>query len=158
MERKAGGAEMKEKELKELAKQIAAEDKFEEPIKKKAVVSGKSMNNANKAMSQAMEQMAQDSENRSMPIFSRGPEIEITSMQDVEMLKQLLAKIKVHVPTKVLERGIVMPRDFDNYRPAYPKPQDQYMTNPYKYDDDTKKKGKKKVTEGDLRTARRLYV
>jgi len=45
------------------------------------------MNNANKAMSQAMEVLAQEGESRTMPIFSRGPEIEITSIQDVEMLK-----------------------------------------------------------------------
>ena len=88
---------------------------------KKTVVSGKSMSNANKQMSQAMEAMREELQFDQLPIFSRGPEIEITSMQDVEMLKQLLAKIKIHIPTKTLERGIIMPRDFDNYRPMYPK-------------------------------------
>jgi len=38
-------------------------------------------------MSQAMEAMRDETNFDSMLIFSRGPEIEITSMQDVEMLK-----------------------------------------------------------------------
>jgi len=50
----------------------------EEPVFKKAVVSGKSASNANKEMSQAMEAMVQDAE-ASMPIFSRGPEVEMTT-------------------------------------------------------------------------------
>ena len=79
-----------------------------------------------------------------MPSFSRGPEIEITTMREVEVLKQMLAKIKVHIPTKALERGIVMPRDLDNYHPQLPKVGDHLMENPYKDEDVGKKKKKKK--------------
>jgi hypothetical protein len=46
-----------------------------------------------------------------MPLFKRGPEVELSTMQDVEMLKQALAATKVHIDTKALEKGIVMPRD-----------------------------------------------
>lgn len=147
MERKAGGAELIERELKENKNDLDLADKVAPPVAQKKIVSGKSMNNANKEMSQAMEQMVQDGDFRSMPIFSRGPEIEITSMQDVEMLKQLLAKIKIHIPTKTLERGIVMPRDFDNYRPEYPKAVDAYMYNPFKKEKETKKKKQKRGDE-----------
>lgn len=79
-----------------------------------------------------------------MPSFSRGPEIEITTTQDVEMLKALLAKIKIHIPTKSLERGIIMPRDLDNYHPALPKIADALIVNPYRDKKEEKKKKKKK--------------
>ena len=64
-------------------------------------------------------------------------------MQDVEMLKQMLARIKVHIPTKSLERGIIMPRDLDNYHPALPKIGDTLMVSPYKDKKEEKKKKKK---------------
>ena len=79
-----------------------------------------------------------------MPSFARGPEIEITTMREVEVLKHVLAKIKIHIPTKSLERGIVMPRDLDNYHPTLPKVGDHLMQNPFKEEDNGKKKKKKK--------------
>ena len=76
-------------------------------------------------------------------------------MQDVEMLKQMLARIKVHIPTKSLERGIIMPRDLDNYHPALPKIGEMIMINPNKDKKDDKKKKKKVVgnKEGMMRAA-----
>jgi len=71
-----------------------------------------------KAMSEALEQIAQEN-SRAMPLFKRGPEVELASQQDVEMLKQTLAANKVHIPTKSLEKGIIMPRDLENYHPGY---------------------------------------
>ena len=72
-----------------------------------------------KAMSEALEQIAQEN-SRAMPLFKRGPEVELASQQDVEMLKQTLAANKVHIPAKSLERAIIMPRDLENYHPGYP--------------------------------------
>jgi hypothetical protein len=47
-----------------------------------------------------MEQLVQDNDGtRALPMFTRGPEIEITTMQDVEMLKAMLALNKIHIPT-----------------------------------------------------------
>ena len=37
-------------------------------------------------MSEALEQMAQEN-TRAMPLFKRGPEVELASQQDVETLK-----------------------------------------------------------------------
>ena len=66
---KAKAAEVKELQMKEQARQAEFEAKSK-PVKKN-MVSGKSMGNANKAMSQAMEMLVQDAEGeaRTMPIF-----------------------------------------------------------------------------------------
>ena len=77
-----------------------------------------------------LEGMVQGEEDYSNPIFTRGEELELQTMQDVEVLKVHLAanKIhipnikcesflakKIHIPTKVLnqilEKGIIMPKD-----------------------------------------------
>lgn len=146
MDRKAGGAAVKEEDLRE--QKAEADDELRWRPQKKAVVSGKSItNNANKAMSQAMEAMRDETNFDSMLIFSRGPEIEITTQQDVEMLKQLLAKIKVHISTKTLEKGIMLPRDFDNYRPPYPKQRECYMENLVGKQYEVKKKKGKRLDE-----------
>ena len=84
-------------------------------------------------------------------MFSRGPEIEITTLQDVEMMKALLAQIKIHLPAKTLERAIVMPRDIDNNHPEYPKVIETLTVNPYKEKKELKKKGKgKAANEGRM--------
>lgn len=77
-------------------------------------------------------------------MFTRGPEIEITTMQDVEMLKAMLALNKIHIPTQTLERAIVMPRDIDNFHPAYPKIAEFLLHNKYRKKAETKKKKGKK--------------
>ena len=105
----------------------------------------KAMPQQHKMMAHAIEQMVQESGNKTMPSFARGPEIEISTLQDVEMLKQMLAQIKVHIPTKSLERGIVMPRDLDQYHPQMPKVIEHLMVNPYKEKKDEKKKKKRKA-------------
>ena len=58
------------------------------------------------------------------------------------MLKQTLACNKVHIPTKALERGIVMPRDLDNYHPEFPSIMATLLRNPYREKKETKKKAK----------------
>ena len=50
-----------------------------------------------------------------------------------------------------------MPRDFDNYRPAYPKGYDQYIFNPWKKELENKKKKVKKFDESEVRTARKMH-
>lgn len=70
------------------------EDVLNKPVIVEAgkLAAGKSVvGQAHLQMSQALEQIVADSENRALPLFNRGPEIEITSLQDVEMLKALLA-------------------------------------------------------------------
>jgi hypothetical protein len=84
-----------------------------------------------------------------MPLFKRGPEVELASQQDVEMLKQTLAANKVHIPTKSLEKGIIMPRDLENYHPGYLQVQDFLIQNPYP----KVKEVKKKKTKGGKKEA-----
>mmetsp|Transcript_37622 Transcript_37622/g.57651 ORF Transcript_37622/g.57651 Transcript_37622/m.57651 type:complete len:84 (+) Transcript_37622:2642-2893(+) len=69
-------------------------------------------------------------------------------MQDVEMLKAMLAQNKIHIPTKVLERSIVMPRDLDNYHPGYAKIELQLLKNPFR--NEAKEKKKKKGRNVDM--------
>lgn len=54
----------------------------------------------------------------------------------------MLAKIKVHIPNQVIERGVKMPRDFDNYRPPYPLNVQAFLPNPYQDVYEAKKKKK----------------
>ena len=61
------------------------------------------------------------------------------------MLKQTLACNKVHIPTKALERGIVMPRDLDNYHPEFPSIMATLLRNPYREKKETKKKTSDKM-------------
>ena len=68
------------------------------------------------------------------------------------MLKATLAQNKIHINAKILERGIVMPRDLDNNHPGYPKIVDTLMANPFKREKETKKK-KKKDDKGDKKGA-----
>ena len=85
--------------------------------------------------------------------------MEIATMQDVEMLKAMLALIKIHIPTRTLEKAIVMPRDLDNNHPAYPTITEGLLINPYRKKAETKKKkGKKNEDEGGgrlMRTAKK---
>ena len=108
-------------------------------------------------MSQALEQFVSEQQDRGMTLFTRGPEIEITTYQDVEMLKAMLAQNKIHINARAIERGIVMPRDLDNNHPGYPKVADGLMLNPYKREKETKKK-KKKDTKGDKKTADKKQI
>lgn len=55
-----------------------------------------------------------------LPIFKRGLELEMSTQQDVEQLRGFLAMNKINIPQKNLEKGIIVPRDIDNYHPGYP--------------------------------------
>jgi hypothetical protein len=101
-------------------------------------------------MNQAIEQIVEETDgSRTMPNLSRGPEIEITSRQDVERLKALLSQNKIHgITTKTLERAIVMPRDNDAFHPGYLPIEKQLMHNPYKAAKEDKVKRKKKGGDG----------
>lgn len=94
-------------------------------------------------MSEALERMAQQG-SRANPIFKRGAEVEISTMQDMEMLKAHLASQKIHIPNHVLERGIVIPRDMDEGKTVYPYIGDLISENPIKAAPIAKKKKKKK--------------
>lgn len=69
------------------------------------------------AMNQAIELLVQD-DSKNQPNFTRGPEIELTTRQDVEHLKALLAQAKLNIPTNALEKAIVMPSDIASYHPG----------------------------------------
>ena len=104
-------------------------------------------------MAAALEAIVKSHGNGADPNFSRGAELEITTMQDVEMLKAHLAAMKIHIPTISLERGIIMPRDLETGGMNYPRPEDLLVVNPYRTE--KKKVGKtrkgkkgKKVGEG----------
>jgi hypothetical protein len=106
-------------------------------------------------MHQALEQLVLDNNsNNTLPLFTRGPEIEIQTMQDVEMLKAMLAQNKIHINTRTLERAIVMPRDLDNNHPSYPTIAEGLLINPYRKKAETKKKKGKKEDEGGGRLLR----
>ena len=65
------------------------------------------------------------------------------------MLKAMLALNKIHIPTQTLERAIVMPRDLDNFHPAYPKITEFLFHNKYRKKAETKGKKKKKAADED---------
>lgn len=54
---------------------------------------------ANMQMNQAIEAFTSDNQAGSNINFTRGPEIEITTRQDVEHLKALLSQVKLNVTT-----------------------------------------------------------
>ena len=103
----------------------------------------KSVGSAQKAMGQALQQLLQDGGSQSEPVFTRGAEQERTTLQDVELLKAHLAQIKLHIPTKTLERGIVMPRDLDSSGPGYPTLKSQLLIDPMPIDRSAPKRAKK---------------
>jgi hypothetical protein len=80
---------------------------------KKAVTPFKQGNfqGPNKQAHQALEAIIQESGKNIMPLLSRGPEIELSTMKDMEGLRQHLAKHKIHIDPKVLQRAMVIPRD-----------------------------------------------
>ena len=61
----------------------------------------------------------------------------------------MLALNKIHIPTQTLERAIVMPRDLDNFHPAYPKVTEFLLHNKYRKKAETKKKKGKKAADDD---------
>jgi hypothetical protein len=107
-------------------------------------------------MSNALQIMVSEPNNRAMPLFTRGPELEITTMQEVEVMKAILAASKIHLPSKSLERAIIMPRDLDGNHPEYPKITDMLTINPYKEKKEAKKKKGKKLANTDLDGAARM--
>ena len=65
-----------------------------------------------------------------MPVMSRGPELELSTIKDVEDLKQTLAKAMIHVPNEVLRRAIILPKDMDTNNVKYATPKDFLPKNP----------------------------
>jgi len=65
-----------------------------------------------------------------MPVMSRGPELELSTIRDVEDLKHTLAQAMIHIPNDVLRRAIVMPKDIDTSDGKYPTPLDLLYKNP----------------------------
>lgn len=61
---------------------------------------------------------------KAMPVMSRGPELELSTIKDVEDLKHTLAKAMVHIPTDVLRRAIILPKDMDTSNGKYATPGD----------------------------------
>lgn len=67
---------------------------------------------------------------KSMPVMSRGPELELSTIKDVEDLKHTLAQAMIHVPQDVLRRAIVLPKDIDTSNGKYATPKDLLPRNP----------------------------
>lgn len=65
-----------------------------------------------------------------MPVMSRGPELELSTIKDVEDLKHTLAQAMIHVPNDVLRRAIILPKDVDTSNGKYPTPKDLLPRNP----------------------------
>ena len=62
--------------------------------------------------------------------MSRGPELELSTIKDVEDLKHTLAQAMVHVPNDVLRRAIILPKDMDTSNGRYASPKDLLPKNP----------------------------
>ena len=71
--------------------------------------------------------------------MSRGPEIELSTIKDVEDLKHSLAQNMINIPNHVLRRAIILPKDMDTTAGNYPKPGDTLPIN-YLTDNDYKRK------------------
>ena len=67
---------------------------------------------------------------KAMPVMSRGPELELSTISEVEDLKHTLAQAMIHIPNDVLRRAIVMPKDIDSSEHLYPTPRDSLPRNP----------------------------
>lgn len=67
----------------------------------------------------------------SMPVMSRGPEIELSTIKDVEDLKHTLAQNQINLPNQVLRRAIILPKDMDTTAGRYATPNDTLPKNPF---------------------------
>ena len=65
-----------------------------------------------------------------MPVMSRGAELELATIRDVEDLKQTLAQQMIHIPNDVLRRAIILPKDIDGSNGRYATPKDLLPKNP----------------------------
>ena len=65
----------------------------------------------------------------SMPVMTRGPEIELSTLKDVEDLKHVLAQHAINLPNNVLKRAIILPKDVDSSTLKYPKDGEQLDHN-----------------------------
>jgi hypothetical protein len=65
----------------------------------------------------------------SMPVMTRGPEIELSTVKDVEDLKHVLAQHQINIPNYILRRAIILPKDVDSSALKYPKDGDQLDHN-----------------------------
>ena len=95
-------------------------------------------------MGQALDSLVGENTQSAFPNFTRGPEIEIATRQDVEHLKALLSQAKLNVSTQVLENSIVMPRDIMANHPGYSKIRDTLEIYPFKVDKKQKRPKRKK--------------
>lgn len=67
----------------------------------------------------------------SMPVMSRGPEIELSTIKDVEDLKHTLAQSQINLPNQVLRRAIILPKDMDTTAGQYATPYETLPKNPF---------------------------
>ena len=67
---------------------------------------------------------------KAMPVMSRGAELELSTIRDVEDLKQTLAQQMIHIPNDVLRRAIILPRDIDGSNGKYASPKELLPKNP----------------------------
>ena len=67
---------------------------------------------------------------KAMPAMTRGAELEIQTVRDLEDLKHTLSQNMINVPNEVLRRAIIMPKDVDNTNGRYASPRDLLPKNP----------------------------
>jgi hypothetical protein len=77
-------------------------------------------NKQSSAVQTAVEHIAMEL-GHSMPVMTRGPEIELSTVKDVEDLKHVLAQHQINIPNSVLRRAIILPKDVDSGALKYPK-------------------------------------
>lgn len=98
-----------------------------------------------KKISEALSKIKESTKDE--PIFTRGAETELQTMTEVEQLKSTLAHMKIHIPARSLQLGIIMPKDIVSHG-DYPKPIELIWHDPWpkeKEEEEGKKKKKKKV-------------
>ena len=96
-------------------------DKFDPSRKRKGKLGLKTDgNNKVNSVQTAVEHIALEM-GHSMPVMTRGPEIELSTVKDVEDLKHVLAQHQINVPNDILRRAIILPKDVDSSAQKYPK-------------------------------------
>ena len=68
----------------------------------------------------------------SLPMMSRGPDIQQTTTAECQKLKHYLERGDIRLPNQTLKRAIIVPKDIDSRVASYPKPGDSLPRNVFK--------------------------
>jgi len=103
-------------------------DKFDPNRQRKGKLGFKAEGNKIASTQTAVEHIAMEL-GHNMPVMTRGPEIELSTVKDVEDLKHVLAQHQINIPNHVLRRAIILPKDVDSSSLKYPKDGDGLSHN-----------------------------